>query len=83
MIKIYGKPDCLFCTKAKNLCDNYNLTYEYYEIGTDISREVLLEEFPNARTVPLIVISGTKIGGYDQLLAYLEETGYNGTGHTL
>jgi len=83
MIQIYGKPDCLFCVKAKNICETKSLAYEYYEIGTDISREALLEEFPNARTVPQIIVSGTKIGGYDQLVEYLEETGYNGTGHTL
>ena len=28
-------------------------------------------------------VHGTKIGGYDKLGTYLEETGYNGTGHSL
>jgi len=39
--------------------------------------------FPGARTFPQIIVGGTKIGGYDKLGNYLEETGYNGTGHTL
>ena len=29
------------------------------------------------------MINGKKIGGYDQLVKYVEETGYNGTGWTL
>jgi glutaredoxin len=43
----------------------------------------LLEQFPNARTVPQIIINGDKIGGYNELVSYIEETGYNGTGLTL
>ena len=83
MIHIYGKPDCPYCVKAKNLCETYGLTYQYYETGTDITKESLLKEFPNARTVPQIVVNGTKIGGYNELVSYIEETGYNGTGLTL
>lgn len=83
MIQIYGKPDCPYCVKAKQLCEGYNLAYNYYEIGVDVSREALLEEFPTARTVPQIVVNGTKIGGYNELVTYIEETGYNGTGLTL
>lgn len=83
MIYIYGKEGCSYCVKAKTLCENYNLAHEYIEIGKDISREALMEEFPNAKTVPQIVVNGLKVGGYDQLVKYIEETGYNGTGLTL
>jgi glutaredoxin len=33
--------------------------------------------------VPQIRINGENIGGYDKLAAYIEDTGYNGTGYTL
>jgi len=59
------------------------LEYTYKTLGTDYTKEELLENFPGARTVPQIRINGTAIGGYDQFSTYLEETGYNGTGHTL
>ena len=42
----------------------------------------MTEKFPDARTFPQIVIGERKIGGYDQLLQYIEDTGYNGTGYT-
>jgi glutaredoxin len=83
MIEIYGKPACPFCDKAKALCELRDLKYTYKSLGTDYTREELMETFPTARTVPQIVINGNKIGGYEQLMKYIDETGYNGTGYTL
>lgn len=83
MIEIFGKPQCPFCDKAKALCEQRGLKYTYKLLGTDYTKEELLETFPGARTVPQIRINGENIGGYDKLGTYLEETGYTGTGHTL
>ena len=43
----------------------------------------VLEIFPGARTFPQIIVGGNKIGGFDKMAQYIENTGYNGTGHTL
>ena len=83
MITIYGKPACPFCDKAKAFCEMNGFAYEYKSLGTDYTKEELLENFPGARTVPQIRINGTVIGGFDKLGPYLEDTGYTGTGHTL
>jgi glutaredoxin len=83
MIEIYGKPACPFCDKAKALCEMRNLEYTYKSLGTDYTKEELLENFPGARSVPQIRINGENIGGYDKLGSYLEDTNYNGTGFTL
>lgn len=83
MIEIYGKPACPFCDKAKAFCEMRNLEYTYKSLGTDYTKEELLETFPGARTVPQIRINGENIGGYDKLGAYVEDTNYNGTGFTL
>jgi glutaredoxin 3 len=83
MIEIYGKPQCPYCDKAKMLCETRGYKYIYKSLDTDFTREELLEQFPNARTVPQIIINGDKIGGYNELVSYIEETGYNGTGLTL
>jgi glutaredoxin len=83
MIEIYGKPACPFCDRAKALCETRQYKYTYKTLGDDYSKEELLEMFPGARTVPQIIINGTKIGGYNELVNYIEETGYNGTGATL
>ena len=43
--------------------------------------EQVFEEFPTARTFPQIIIGGHKVGGYEQMVSYIEDTNYNGTGH--
>jgi|TARA_B110000483_G_C18196000_1_gene542998 glutaredoxin len=80
MIEIWGKPACPSCTKAKALCEQRGYEFVYKQLGTDFQREDVMEEFPGARTFPQIKVYKDKIGGYDQLLEYIENTGYNGTG---
>lgn len=81
MITIYGKPQCPFCDKAKNLCEQRGYKYEYKTLGKDYQVEELLETFPGAKTVPQIIINSQKVGGFNDFENYLEDTGYNGTGH--
>lgn len=83
MITIWGKPACSHCEAAKRMLDAREIQYEYKQLGVDFEREQVLEEFPEARTFPQIVVNGVKIGGYDKLGTYLEETNYNGTGWSL
>lgn len=83
MIKIYGKPACPSCTKAKAFCESRQLQFEYLQLDTDFTREELFEHFPTARTFPQIVVGGNKVGGYEQMIEYIDNTGYTGTGFTL
>jgi glutaredoxin len=83
MILIYGKPQCPYCEKAKNLCEQRGYQFEYKTLDIDYTKEELLENFPGARTVPQIVVNGLKVGGFEGFTKYIEETGYTGTGHTL
>ena len=83
MIQIWGKAQCPHCDAAKRLCEQNAYNFEYRQLDVDFTREEVLEHFPGARTFPQIVVNGTKIGGWDQLKTYVEETNYNGTGYTL
>ena len=83
MIEIWGKPACPHCEAAKRTCESRNLKYVYKQLDVDFTRDEVLEMFPGARTFPQIIVGGTKIGGYDKLTSYLEETNYNGTGWSL
>ncbi len=40
MIKIWSKPNCIFCDKAVNLCKLKNLEYEKLMIDVDYTREI-------------------------------------------
>jgi glutaredoxin len=74
MIKVYGKHDCNWCNMAREVLDERKLAYNYYYVGEDVGIDFILENFPGVKTVPIIEINGKHIGGYKELLAYLEET---------
>jgi len=80
-IEVYSKDNCPFCVKAKRLLEQMNINFIEKKIGVDVTREQLLEVAPQARTVPQIVINGKVIGGYDQLVEYVENYNFNGTGY--
>ena len=80
---VWSKDNCPFCSKAMTVLDSINVNYEVRKIGTEWSKEDLLESVPNARSVPQILINNESIGGYNELVRYIEDTGFNGTGHSL
>ena len=85
---IYSKPSCPNCVKAKKLLDDRGVKYTAVELGIEIQPQELFDLFeskglPQPRTAPQIFLQGQYIGGYDQLVTYIEETGFTGTGHTL
>ena len=82
-VVVWSKDMCPSCQKAMTLLDSYKVNYEVRKVGTEWSREDLLEAVPNARSVPQIIINNEVIGGYEALAKYIEETGFNGTGSTL
>jgi glutaredoxin len=83
MIEIWGKDGCGYCDAAKNLCEMRSYKVQYYKLDRDFTRDELFEMFPDAKTFPQIKVAGKHVGGYSEFTRYLEETGYNGTGHTL
>ena len=54
MIKIYGKEDCPFCDRAKQLCSSKEISFRYYQLGQDYEIRELMELVPTARTMPQI-----------------------------
>ena len=73
MITIYGKPQCPYCDKAKNLCERKGYDYTYKTLGKDYQIEELLETFPGAKKVPQIMIDDEIIGGYSELEAKFKD----------
>ena len=82
-VLVWSKYHCPQCDKAKALLKNKNIAFEERKIGDGWTKEDLLEAAPDARSVPQIFINGTLVGGYNELVTYIDQTGFNGTGHTL
>ena len=80
-VTVYTKDLCGYCDAAKSLLRKMNVRFNEAKIGTDITKEELLEIAPNARTAPQIVINNKVVGGYDDLVEYIENTGWNGSGY--
>lgn len=74
MIDVYGRSGCEYCTKAQQLLEERRIPYNYIQLGIDITKDEFLEQFPDQKTVPLVLAHGMKVGGYNELLNYVEET---------
>jgi glutaredoxin 3 len=71
-IVIYSKHYCPWCIKAKELLKRQNLNYQEYFIGSDLTKDEFLDIVgSNVKTVPQIIIDGRRIGGYEDLVDYL------------
>ncbi len=87
-VTVYSKPLCPSCDKAKALLTKMQVPFETVQIGKDIRPDELFKLFedkglPAPRTAPQVFISDNLIGGYEALLKYCEDTGFNGTGETI
>ena len=87
-ITIYSKPACPSCVKAKGVFKNMGVAFTEKTIGTDIQPAELFQLFedkglPAPRTAPQIFIGDQHVGVYEHLLSYIENTGFNGTGHAV
>jgi glutaredoxin len=70
-------PPCPYCEGAKMLASTECVDHVIIDIGKDIDLQEFREQFPDQRTVPLILVddgSGnrTKIGGYQEFKKYIE-----------
>jgi len=83
---VYSKPSCPSCVNAKRKLTELKVPFEEKTLGVDVSPDELFEifdkkELPRPRTAPQIFINDKHVGGYEALLSYIEETGFNGTGY--
>ena len=69
---IYTKDNCQYCVKAKTLFGIRGIEYTESIIGKDIMREDFVGLFPDQKSVPLIFIDDEKVGGYDDLIRWLD-----------
>jgi len=67
MIELYTRPGCTYCDKAKTLLRSVGASFTEHVVDVTISRGELMEQFPTAKTLPIVVINGVHVGGYMQL----------------
>lgn len=62
MIEIYTREGCPHCTEIKRYLKSKEVAFTELKIGVDVERSVVLEKFPDQKTLPIIVLSGDVIG---------------------
>lgn len=68
-IEIWSKDNCIHCDMAKRWLSAQGITFAEYKIGYNgVTREMLLERVPGARTVPQIIVDGKIIGGWSDFM---------------
>lgn len=72
MLKVYTKENCRYCVQAKNLLNYKHVEYQEISIGRDLSVQDFQLSFPHVRTVPFILNESDVIGGYQDLLNYID-----------
>jgi glutaredoxin len=72
IVEIYTKQNCGYCVRAKSFLEEKRLSYTEYILDKDFTKEFIVENFPHARTYPIIIMDGTNIGGYDSLVSHYD-----------
>lgn len=66
-VEIFTGPNCAYCQRAKALLDRKGLRYREMDVSVVAHREELLRRLPRARSIPQIFITGTYVGGCEDL----------------
>lgn len=72
MFEIYSKPDCVYCTKIKDIFSFHNVSYEEKSLADGHTKEEIQERVPEKKinTVPQVFLDGKHLGGYIDVLEY-------------
>lgn len=74
MYKIFGSNFCPFCRKAKELASANNLDFNYIEFNSFEEKEAAKKKY-NHKTIPIILLNDTLIGGCDEFEKHLNSVG--------
>ena len=70
--EIFGGEGCPYCVKAKELLNDKNLPFSYFDINQDEEAfDQLVGRISKWKTIPQIFFGSQHIGGYDDLLKFL------------
>ena len=68
-ILIYSSAFCGYCVAAKNFLKARGLDYREIRIDLDAAARSEMREKTQRSTVPKILVNGTHVGGYDDMVA--------------
>lgn len=79
-VEIYTRDNCVWCVRAKELFALHQINYKEYKLNVDYTKDELIDIIKRSVnvTVPQILVEGHLVGGYDNLVQYMEDHGIIG-----
>jgi glutaredoxin 3 len=75
-VKVFGTATCGWCRRAEALLERRHIVFEKIDVtGDPDAREALVEASGGRRTVPVIFVDGRVVGGYEELVRFLDGGG--------
>jgi glutaredoxin len=74
-VEIYTKDDCMWCERAKEFLNFNRIIFTEYKV-TPKNIAGIKDTYPEASTVPIILVDGKWIGGYEDMINLAHEEGW-------
>ena len=65
-VVMYSTPTCHFCNLAKEFFDDYNISYEVFNVQTDLEKRKEMMERSGQMGVPVIFVDNVMVKGFDE-----------------
>ena len=65
-VVIYSTPTCHYCNLAKDFFHDYNISYETYNVQSDLEKRKEMIERSGQMGVPVIFVDDTLVMGFDE-----------------
>ena len=63
---VYSTPTCMYCNMAKEFFKDNDISFTEYNVGSDLDKRREMVEKSNQMGVPVIVVDGEVIVGFDK-----------------
>ena len=71
-VEIYTKDHCIWCDRAKGLLNAHSIDFVEFDLSNDEERVQFYAKLgDNVKTVPQVFINDQRVGGYQDLRAWL------------
>lgn len=63
---MYSTPTCHYCNLAKDFFHDYNISYEVFNVQSDLEKRKEMMERSGQMGVPVIYVEDTLVMGFDE-----------------
>lgn len=72
-VQIYSTSNCKYCVLAKDFFKNHNIAFTEFNVSEDATKRDEMIEMTGQRRVPVMVVDGEVLVGFEENKLVLEE----------